>query len=194
MTLKDITVKQYFDILDLIENEKDPVSLNAEIVKIIWDVDAADIPYVEFINRINELKFLTEEYVPAMPKEVVIDGIKFHPVLDMSKITTAQYIDFQEFLKRNDHKKLLNVFFVTDEGYGKDYSDLLWEKLSAKDYLDYKSFFLLLLRRLTADSLLSSEKMMKKMYKKEKDQEKKRELLEKIAKIRLARNEVDFPM
>lgn len=35
MTLKDITVKQYFDILDLIENEKDPVSLNAEIVKII---------------------------------------------------------------------------------------------------------------------------------------------------------------
>ena len=194
MTLKDITVKQYFEILDLIENEKDPVTLNAEIVKIIWNVDAADIPYVQFINYINELKFLTEEYVPEMPKDVMIDGIKFSPLLDMTKITTAQYIDFQELLKREDHKKLLNVFFVTDDGYGKDYSELLWEKLSAKDYLDYKSFFLLLLRRLTADSLLSSEKMMKKMYRKEKDQKKKEELLEKIARIRLARNEVDFPM
>lgn len=71
---------------------------------------------------------MTDPYKPKTPKkEYVINGIKFKPTLDVSKITTAQYIDFQELVKRGEHKLLLNVFFIKDgEEYGdSDNSDLL---------------------------------------------------------------------
>ena len=140
------------------------------------------------------MKFLQEPYKPKTPKkEYVIKGIKFRPTLDVSKITTAQYIDYQELLKRNEHKLLLNVLFIKDgEDYGQsDYSDFLWENLTLPDYSDVMFFFLQLLNNLTMDTLNSSKKILKKLYRKEKDQEKKEDLLNKMAQIQIALLEIN---
>lgn len=190
MKWEDLTVKQYYKILDLLQEENtDPVELNVELIDCIWKTDSASIPIVEFNYYLNELKFLQEPYKPKTPKkEYTVKGIKFKPTLDISKITTAQYIDFQELIKRNEHKLLLNVLFIRDnEDYGQsDNSDLLWENLSLPDYSDVMFFFLRLLNNLTMDTLNSSKKILKKEYRKEKDPQKKEELMNEMVKIHQA--------
>ena len=163
--------------------------MNSRLIDCIWGIDSADIPIVRFSWYLDELKFLQEPYKPKTPKkEYVIKGIKFRPTLDVSKITTAQYIDYQELLKRNEHKLLLNVLFIKDgEDYGQsDYSDFLWENLTLPDYSDVMFFFLRLLNNLTMDTLNSSKKTLKKMYRREKDPKKKEELMDEMVKIQQA--------
>lgn len=190
MKWDEITVNKYYEILDIFnDGEGDALEMNSRLIDCIWGIDSADIPIVKFTWYLDELKFLQEPYKPKTPKkEYVIKGIKFKPILDVSKITTAQYIDYQELLKRNEHKLLLNVLFIKDgEDYGQsDYSDFLWENLTLPDYSDVMFFFLRLLNNLTMDTLNSSKKTLKKMYRREKDPKKKEELMDEMVKIQQA--------
>lgn len=190
MKWDEITVNKYYEILDIFNDEEgDALEMNSRLIDCIWGIDSADIPIVRFSWYLDELKFLQEPYKPKTPKkEYVIKGIKFRPTLDVSKITTAQYIDYQELLKRNEHKLLLNVLFIKDgEDYGQsDYSDFLWENLTLPDYSDVMFFFLRLLNNLTMDTLNSSKKTLKKMYRREKDPKKKEELMDEMVKIQQA--------
>ena len=190
MEWSNISVKKYYEILDIFNDEAgDALEMNSRLIDCIWGIDSADIPIVKFSWYLDELKFLQEPYKPKTPKkEYVIKGIKFRPTLDVSKITTAQYIDYQELLKRNEHKLLLNVLFIKDgEDYGQsDYSDFLWENLTLPDYSDVMFFFLRLLNNLTMDTLNSSKKTLKKMYRREKDPKKKEELMGEMVKIQQA--------
>lgn len=199
MKWEEITVNQYYEILDILKDEVgDAIETNTRLIDCIWGIDSADIPIVKFSYYLDELKFLQDPYKPKAPKsEYTIKGIKFKPTLDVSKITTAQYIDFQELVKREEHKLLLNVLFIKDgEDYGQsDYSELLWENLTLPDYSDVMFFFLHLLDGLMTDTLNSSKKILKKMYRKEKDPQKKEELMNEMVKIHqalLAVNENGF--
>jgi hypothetical protein len=139
------------------------------------------------------LKFLQEPYKPKTPKKKYLVGDQvFIPTLDVSKITTAQYVDFQTLIKRGEHKPLLNIFFIKDgEEYGQsDNSDYLWENLSLPDYADVQFFFLHLLNRLMTDTLNSSKKILKKLYRMEKDQEKKKEIMDKMIVIQTTLSEL----
>lgn len=190
MKWDEITVNKYYEILDIFNDEEgDALEMNSRLIDCIWGIDSADIPIVKFSWYLDELKFLQEPYKPKLPKkEYIVKGIKFKPILDVSKITTAQYIDYQELLKRNEHKLLLNVLFIKDgEDYGQsDYSDFLWENLTLPDYSDVMFFFLRLLNNLTMDTLNSSKKTLKKMYRREKDPKKKEELMDEMVKIQRA--------
>ena len=54
------------------------------------------MPIAKFSYYVNELAFLQKPYEPTTPKKVYKVGDKeFCPTTDISKITTAQYIDFQ---------------------------------------------------------------------------------------------------
>jgi hypothetical protein len=89
------------------------------------------------------LEFLTKPYEPKAPKkEYNINGVIYRPVLDISKVTTAQYIDFQECTKRNAYKELLNCLFIKDGcNYGECNDDFLWENLTLDVYSDVMFFF-----------------------------------------------------
>lgn len=191
----EITVKQYYEIMDALE--EDPMTANEAIIKILFDKEMGDIPIVELKYYLNKMKFLnTNSPKTPVKEEYTINGLKFKPVLDLSKLTTAQFLDYQEFTKVGDHKHILNCLLIKDgEKYGdSDNSEFLWENMKFIDYKALLFFYPLLLENLLKDTLLSSEKMMKKMYKKEKDPMKKKELLEKIVQVRLARNEVGSQM
>lgn len=195
MNWNEISVKQYYEILDILkqDSEGDALILNSQLIDCIWGINSEDISVVRFSWYIKELDFLQEPYKPKFPKkEYTVKGITFCPVLDVSKITTAQYIDFQELLKRGDNQHLLNVFFIKkDEQYGEsDYSELLWENLPLTDYADVQFFFLHLLNRLMTDTLNSSKKILKKMYRREKDPQIKEDLLNKMVTIQEALLEV----
>lgn len=196
MNWNEISVKQYYQILDILkeDSEGDALILNSQLIDCIWGINSEDISVVRFSWYIKELDFLQEPYKPKYPKkEYTVKGITFCPVLDVSKITTAQYIDFQELLKRGDNQHLLNVFFIKkDEQYGEsDYSELLWENLPLTDYADVQFFFLHLLNRLMTDTLNSSKKILKKMYRREKDPQIKEDLLNKMVTIQEALLEVN---
>lgn len=189
MKWEEITVKQYYEILDILRDDVgDAIELNARLIDCIWGIDSADIPVIRFSWYLDELKFLQEPYKPKLPKkEYKVKDKVFKPILDVSKITTAQYIDFQELIKRNDHKLLLNVLFIED---GKEYgeannADLLWENLTLDAYSDVLYFFQRLLLDLMKDTLNSSKKILRKEYRKEKDPQKRQELMDQMVKIHL---------
>lgn len=195
MKWEELTVKKYYEILDILEDDiGDPLELNSQLIDCIWDIDSADIPVIRFSWYLDELKFLQEPYKPKTPKkEYVVKDKKFRPVLDVSKITTAQYIDFQELVKRKDHKLMLNVLFIEDgKEYGEaDNSDFLWENLTLDAYSDVLYFFQELLLNLMKDTLNSSKKILKKMYRKEKDPQKKEELMNEMVRIHQALSVLD---
>lgn len=190
MKWEEITVKQYYEILEILrEDVGDALEMNSRLIDCIWKIDSADIPVIRFSYYLDELQFLNNPYEPKTPKkEYVVKGVKFRPTLDVSKITTAQYVDFQELVKTEDHKLMLNVLFIQDgKEYGEvDNSDLLWENLPLTDYSDVMFFFLHLLDSLMMDTLNSSKKILKKMYRKEKDPQKRVELMEKMVEIQQA--------
>jgi hypothetical protein len=143
------------------------------------------------------LEFLTKPYEPKAPKkEYNINGVIYRPVLDISKVTTAQYIDFQECTKRNAYKELLNCLFIKDGcNYGECTDDFLWENMTLDVYSDVMFFFLELLKKLMIDTLNSSVKMMQKELKKIKDKTARIAIIRKMveAKVTILRlNEGDY--
>ena len=194
MDWNEISVRKYYDILEILLDETDPVNLNVRLIDTIWDINSADIPVAKFSYYMNELKFLRTPYKPLSPKKYyTVEGKDFCPTMDVSKITTAQYIDFQALAKKEDHKNILNILFIEkDKEYGDaDNSELLWEKLPMTAYSDVLFFFLRLLNKLTKDTLRSSLNQMKKMYRKEKNEEKKKELMEQMVNLKLALSQVN---
>lgn len=183
--------------MDIIKEENDPYVLNAELIRCIWGVNAEDLPYVRLHQYCKEMEFLKEPYKPKAPKkEYDINGVIYRPILDVSKVTTAQYIDFQECTKRNAYKELLNCLFIKDGcNYGECADDFLWENLTLDVYSDVLFFFLELLKRLTIDTLNSSVKMMKKELKKIEDKTARIAILRKMveAKVTILRlNEAGY--
>lgn len=186
MTYKELTVKQYFEILDALKDTEEPIQVTEALVKIIFNEDLATLNIQTANKLIKELDFLNEAYKPSKPKRAYkIDDMEFNPVFDITKITTAQYIDFQTLIKLDNKKLLMNCLFIRKgESYGdNDYSDLLYSKMSIADYLDVLDFFRIALKRLTADTLDSSLKMMKRLWKAKKNPE----MLIKIVRMKAAR-------
>ena len=194
MNWNEISVRKYYDIIEILRDEKDPINLNARLIDTIWDIDSADIPIAKFAYYMNELAFLQKPYEPVAPKKVYKVGDKeFCPTMDVSMITTAQYIDFQGLAKKEDHKNILNILFIEK---GKEYGDVdnaefLWENLTLDAYSDVLFFFLHLLSELTKDTLRSSLNLMKKQYRKEKDPLKKKELMNQMVQVKLALSQVN---
>lgn len=164
MNWSNLTIKQYYSILDATKKDLSDLELSAELIKIIFNRDIEDLPYIKSLSLIKQLDFLRTPYEPSLIKKCFKIGNKeFIPVTDISKITTAQYIDFQTLYKQEDWKHLLNCLFICKgEKYGdNDYSDLLWDYLSATDYIDTLFFFLKFWKKYTVDTLRSSLKLVK---------------------------------
>lgn len=180
-----IKVKQYYEIMDIIK-EPDPFVLNAELIRCIWGVDVDNLPYVRLHQYCKELGFLSKPYEPKSPKKVYdIAGIKYRPILDVSKITTAQYIDFKECCKRNAYKELLNVLFIKDGcEYGESSDDHLWNNMTLDIYSDVMFFFLELLKQWMINTLNSSEKMLLKEIRREKNSTERIQMMRKLVEIR----------
>ena len=188
MDWKDLNVRKYYEVIKIMNESTDDITLTTELVDCIFDVKSEDLPYLQLMNLVNQLDFLAKRYEPQIPKKrYVIEDMTFIPSLDIKNITTAQYIDYQNLYKIQDWKNLLNCLLIREnEKYGdNDYSDILWEKLSFTDYSDILFFFLKLWKILMINTLTSSKKALKKQYRAEKNPQKKEELLKTMGQIQL---------
>lgn len=186
MDWNQITIKKYDEIMDIIQEGLDSLEMNIALINCIFGIKAEDIPVAKLTYYINELSFLKNPPVGKKPKSQYKVGDKlFNVTLDVSKITTAQYIDFQTLIKTKDVKRLLAVLFVPDgTNYGDtDESDFLYDNLTIDVYTDVMFFFANLWKKLMLHILHSSKKMIKMKLKTEKNKQKRIPILRNLVKL-----------
>lgn len=189
MDYKDITVSQYYKILDVLKQSEDPLDIQVGLIDAIWGEDAAELTITDFKRKSDELSFLDKPYKAKKPKSSYLFGdTKYNILNDFSKVTTAQFIDAQTLLKRNNWKLLMNCLFIKDgERYGdSDNSEFLYNTVTLDVYLDVLESFSLCFRRLQVLTLNSSIKEMKRLLKQTKDRGERMILLKKIVEMKQA--------
>ena len=189
-TWKDITLRQFNKIQDLLQEIDEYTTLN--IIDVIYDVDSANLPAMEVMNKYaHSLDFLTTT-IPTNEKlkeTYTINQREYNSNINLTQMTTAQFVDYQNYTKENpvDISKCLSVFIIPKEHTYNDGYDLKQVQDDIKD-LDmvtintlaffFKKLYLLLLET----TLLCLTQDTKKMNI---PTEKKEEILNQLKQIDL---------
>ena len=108
----DITYRQLLDIREAanIEDENERVYA---IMEAVFGEDVLDLPLKDFNEKCKELQFLQKEIPNDLHvKDIKVNGREYYFDGLLGKITTAQYIDFQNYQKNNDEQKSFSVFII----------------------------------------------------------------------------------
>ena len=123
MKWNDVTVSQFLELQELIKIEDETDRLLA-IIELFFGEDAVNLPLYEFNKKIKELDFLKTE-VPKnhIVNTATVNGRKYKVDALVGHISTAQYVDFTNYMKEDPEKnitKCLSVFFIPE---GHKYND-----------------------------------------------------------------------
>jgi hypothetical protein len=113
MKWNDITLKQFYEIQEILSVEDDWTALN--LIDCIYNVDCQAMPVREL--KKFDIGFLSEPIPEVkLKKHYEINGTKYNSNCDLTKVTVAQFIDYQNYLKEDEVRleKLLSVFFMPD--------------------------------------------------------------------------------
>ena len=190
-TWKDITLRQFNKIQDLLQEIDEYTTLN--IIDVLYDVDSADMPAIEVMNKYaHSLDFLMTT-IPTNEKlkdTYTINQREYNSNINLTQMTTAQFVDYQNYSKENpvDISKCLSVFIIPkghtyNDGYDlkqvqDDLKDLDMVTINTLAFFFKKSYILLL-----ETTLLCLTQDMKKMNI---PTEKKEEILNQLKQIDLA--------
>lgn len=187
----------YLEIMDLCEDKSlDEDDRQMEIISILSGKSVDELlkmPILDFKGLSAQTKFLEEDYPRSKrkaPKEFHFEEMTLKVTTDITKMTTAQYVDYQTFSEMGKEKvvELLSVFFIPkgmdyNEGYDvKDVQDVLRRRLSVGEALSLSAFFLTKFLRLMEATLIYSKLMLKRA----KETERKTELMEQINHLQMA--------
>ena len=112
MDWKDIKYRTLLDIREAanIEDENERVYA---IMEAVFGEDVLDLPLKDFNEKCKELQFLQKEIPNDLHvKDIKVNGREYYFDGLLGKITTAQYIDFQNYQKNNDEQKSFSVFII----------------------------------------------------------------------------------
>lgn len=193
-SFKDMSLKTYYDIDKLKNKEIDAVDFEIELISILCECsvnDILDLPISQYQALRAEAQFVADfpDIVPNCPDNMTINGHKYAISKDLSKVTTAQYIDFQNYLKMENNVQYVLSCFLIPEGkkYGQGYNvdDVINDimDLDIIDALTVCFFFINLYLTSIKVILHSLESKMKKEIKKTKNKEMKKQLTKKLEEI-----------
>ena len=112
MTWYDVTLYQFEKLQDLLKIDNEEERLFA-IAELLLGEEVTNLPISEFVNATKRLSFLSEEIETKIPpKNLELNGRKYTVDCLLGRISTAQYIDFQNHLKENDVAVTLSVFII----------------------------------------------------------------------------------
>lgn len=187
MKWNDITLKQFYEIKEILSVQDDWTILN--LIDCIYNVDCQNLP-------INELKkydiSFIKEPIPEVKvnKYYTLNGTKYSSNCDITKVTVAQFIDYQNYIKEEEVRleKLLSVFFMPDgcKDYNTNYDiikvqeDLLELPIDVAQSIGFflgKQFKILF--------ILFRYCLQKQVKKLKMDKKKKQELLNNLKKMDL---------
>lgn len=129
----DIKYRTLLDIREAanIEDENERVYA---IMEAVFGEDVLNLPLKDFNEKCKELQFLQKEIPNDLHvKDIKVNGREYYFDGILGKITTAQYIDFQNYQKNNDEQKSFSVFIIPK---GHKYNDGYDMEQVFKDILD----------------------------------------------------------
>lgn len=154
-TWHDITLSQYSQIYNILTDET--LSEEDKIVLITTELFNVDILNTEFSLVANKLKIVTNllgQEIPTgiVPEQYVINDTEYVLTKDLSKITTAQYFDYMNYMNGeiknvNNYHEFLSIFLIPKgKTYNNGYDIIKVKKdilsLSIVDALGIADFFL----------------------------------------------------
>ena len=198
---QSISIKKFDEIRkSLIRNKNNELESNLALLSSLCDVpidEIEDLPLNEFSKLVKQTEFLKEMPKVEIKDNYVINGKKYVLCANVSKMTTAQYIDYQTLVKNADKnvKELLSVFLIPK---GKKYGEYDLEEVMSDIYnyfpiADARAvsfFFTLVLQSLTKATLISLERRTKKELKKTKTKEEKEKIEMLLETIRLSKDSI----
>ena len=154
-TWHDISLSQYTQIYNIITDET--LSEEDKIVLITTELFNVDILNTEFSLVADKLKIVTnllgqEIPIGIVPEQYVINDTEYVLTKDLSKITTAQFMDYMNYMNGdmknvNTYHDFLSIFLIPKgKTYNNGYDIVKLKKdilsLSIVDVLGIADFFL----------------------------------------------------
>ena len=196
----DLPIGKYLDILKVTQDDTlEEINKQVEVIAILDDKTAEEVlnlPITEYTQKASQTFFLSTAPQKAgrkVAQSYVLNGVKLIPTQNLNKITTAQYIDFQNYSKEAD-KHLIEIIgtFLIPEGktYGEGYDvadvyKLVSNYLSIVDASLLSAFFLKQLRISIKATLIYFKIMM--MFKKKKN---RKEIMMRMKQIQIALQQI----
>lgn len=122
----DLTLGLYLDIDAVLRSEAEEIDKQIRIIALLSDKterDILDLPLGDYATLAAKTDFLRHECPPvSAPARVIVGDRAYIPTQDFTKISTAQYVDFQTFSKEGTDKlaELLSVLLIPE---GKTYNE-----------------------------------------------------------------------
>lgn len=192
----DLTVGKYQEIRALLNGEVvDEYSTNIQLVSILSDMTEDEVLSLELTQykALNQkLSFLLQEPPKRMIANVYkIGGYELETMLAIDKMSVAQYVDYQTFVKDTDKflVEMLSIFLIPkghkyNEGYDIiEVQKAIRDNLSIVDAMSLSAFFLLWSQSLMKATLTSLTKKAKKMKKQMKNPMEIQKMEEAIANL-----------
>lgn len=192
----DLTVGKYQEIRLLLNGEVvDEYSTNIQLVSILSDMTEDEVLSLELTQykALNQkLSFLLQEPPKRMIANVYkIGGYELETMLAIDKMSVAQYVDYQTFVKDTDKflVEMLSIFLIPkghkyNDGYDIiEVQKAIRDNLSIVDAMSLSAFFLLWSQSLMKATLTSLTKKAKKMKKQMKNPMEIQKMEEAIANL-----------
>lgn len=187
---RDLPIGMYLDICEIDRRtDIDELHKQVGIISLLSGMAEEDIyalPIGDYKALASKTRYLSHPYDGEVltAKVYSLDGWVLQPVQDFRKITTAQYIDFQTFVKGGESNivEIISTMLVPKgKKYNQDYDVVelqksLREHLSVADALSLFAFFFVQYNQLIKDSLTSCREEAMKIP----DKEMRRKTLRKI--------------
>lgn len=123
MNWKDITVDKYLQMQAV--DEEDDTYREIAYMAILLDKtedELLDMPLTKFQKLRQECEWVNTapKVSPHLPKKIKINGVKCEVVKSVTKLTTAQFIDYNNYAAEQMVPEMLSVFIIPK---GKKYGD-----------------------------------------------------------------------
>lgn len=199
----ELSISKYQEIKDMLKDEYEPLDLQVKLVSILSDKSEDEILNMninDYHDLVQKTDFLMKPPQPVkkVPNKIVINGKKYIISKDVSRFTTAQYIDYQTLTAKEDREKYLQYIlacFLVPEGHKYNDGYLVDEvakeiedNVSIQDAFNVCFFFQLKYLNLINDFLIYSDWKTKRMMRKTKDETTRKSLMEAREKMKQLRD------
>ena len=178
-TWKDITLEMFYKLRDILACPDEFTIAN--IIELIYKVDVTNLPITETSKY--DISFLEKELPIKNVKlkdKYVLNGRKYSSNINLTEVTTAQFIDFTNYSKEKEvrYEKLLSVFMVPEGHRYNDGYDLMevQDDILQMPIADVKSLAFFMIEQFQAFALIfqhylteEASKMPKELQKITKD-------------------------
>ena len=195
----ELPINRYLDIKALVEEDLEPMDMQVKLLSILdgrSENELLNMGFQDFHALVQDSAFLMDQPVPSkkVPSKIIINKHTYEIKKDVSKFTTAQYIDFQTLTAKEDRDKylayIMACFLVP---VGKRYNDgydigevvqEIGEYLSIQDAINVSFFFQQKYLNSINDTLIYLVFKTKRMLRKTKDEKTRAQLKDALERMK----------